>query len=330
MISVDAGALTDAAIPLGVAVGIALFCVVLRTILVTRVFSGEGERSTSVILTRLLLDPRFFPFFAFLFAFRFFLPASYGASPFLNKALFLLFTMQFIAISWRFVDIAVDRFITGTSKTVRSGSVVLKAVIAAVAFTFLLDNLGVAVSTLLVALGICGAVFAVMFRDSIANLASAATIAMTRLFSVGDAVSVRGRRGTVLSIGGIATRIQTEEGGVLVVPNRDMVTKVVTVIDTAASTLVTITVPVPRTTPTKRIEEIPTLFEQVVSDTDKAVFRHATVASVDPSMISFEVVCQVDGDRATCAAVRHNLAVQLLAALKQRSSPRKKGDVEEE
>ena len=330
MISVDAGAFTDAAIPLGVAVGIVLFCVALRTVLVTRVFAGEGDRSMSVILTRLLLDSRFFPILSFLLAFRFFLPAAYGAASFLNKAIFVLLTVQLIAIVWRLLDSAVDRRITSLSSTIRTGVVIVKIAVAAVSLTFLLDNMGVSVSAFLVMLGVGGIVFAVMFRDSIANLASASVIAATRSYSVGDVVSVKGKSGTILSIGSVATKVQTEDGGLLLIPNRDLVTKAVTVIDTAASTMIAITVPVPRTMPTKRIEEIPALFEQVVSGMDKAALRHVTVASVDPATISFEVVCQVDGDRATCAAVRHNLAVQLLAALKQRSSPRQKGGVEEE
>lgn len=84
----------------------------------------------------------------------------------------------------------------------------------------LAHNLGFSISGLLTTLGIGGAAVAFAAQNTLANLWAALSIFLDRPFKEGDSIVVGTKAsGKVLSLGIRSTRLQTEKGTVVVVPN---------------------------------------------------------------------------------------------------------------
>ncbi|WP_177225877.1 mechanosensitive ion channel family protein [Arsenicibacter rosenii] len=81
------------------------------------------------------------------------------------------------------------------------------------------------VLALVTSLGIGGLALALAARETLENLFASFAIVLDRPFLVGDSVSVGGMSGDVEQIGFRSTRIRTDDGSLLTVPNRLMVSQ---------------------------------------------------------------------------------------------------------
>lgn len=81
------------------------------------------------------------------------------------------------------------------------------------------------VLALVTSLGIGGLALALAARETLENLFASFAIVLDRPFLVGDSVSVGGVSGDVEQIGFRSTRIRTDDGSLLTVPNRLMVSQ---------------------------------------------------------------------------------------------------------
>ena len=82
------------------------------------------------------------------------------------------------------------------------------------------------VLALVTSLGIGGLALALAARETLENLFASIAIVLDRPFLVGDSVSVGGVSGDVEKIGFRSTRIRTDDGSLLTVPNRLMVNQI--------------------------------------------------------------------------------------------------------
>lgn len=88
------------------------------------------------------------------------------------------------------------------------------------ALTFILDQLGVDISALLAGLGIAGVAVALALQNTLSGLFSAVGLALDKPVRQGDFVQLEnGVKGFVKDISMRATRIETFEGNLVIVPN---------------------------------------------------------------------------------------------------------------
>ena len=128
-----------------------------------------------------------------------------------------------------FVDSVLSRMLT-RSRHVDAGlqSLLMKTFrVASLAFivVIVLGELGFNVTALLAGLSIAGIAVGFAARDTLENYISGVTILTDRPFRVGDKIEVDTVYGTVREITLRSTRIQTLNNVIMVLPNKDLITK---------------------------------------------------------------------------------------------------------
>ncbi len=84
----------------------------------------------------------------------------------------------------------------------------------------ILENIGINTSGLLAGAGIGGAIFALASKDIISNLLGSVFIIMSRIFDIGETIRVKNTEGIVEEITLNYTKIMSESGQVVFIPNR--------------------------------------------------------------------------------------------------------------
>lgn len=103
----------------------------------------------------------------------------------------------------------------------------LKVSVWAFALLIAFDNIGFDVVSLLTGLGIGGLALAMAAKDTLANVFGSVTIFADQPFQVGDNVTLKGRTGTVTSLGLRVCRLTMFDGTVVTVPNALLVGDVI-------------------------------------------------------------------------------------------------------
>ena len=112
----------------------------------------------------------------------------------------------------RDVDVTLRQFLAG----------VVKILIVGVFLLAVLDKLGISVNPLIAAIGglAVGASFAI--QGPVSNYGAGLVIILTRMFKLGDTITVQGCSGQVEEISLAATILKTEDGELIVIPNRQI------------------------------------------------------------------------------------------------------------
>lgn len=97
---------------------------------------------------------------------------------------------------------------------------ILKYAYAIVTLIILLQIFGVNTKSLIAGLGIAGVVIGLALQDALKDIISGVSIIMDDYFVVGDTVEIKGFKGTVVSLGLKATKIQNENGAINILTNR--------------------------------------------------------------------------------------------------------------
>lgn len=113
----------------------------------------------------------------------------------------------------RHVDVTLREFMASTARLV---VVALFVVIA-------LGKLGISITPLIAAIGglAVGASFAI--QGPVSNYGAGLVIILTRMFRVGDTIQVQGCSGVVTHIDLATTRLEAEDGEIIVIPNKHVV-----------------------------------------------------------------------------------------------------------
>ncbi len=112
----------------------------------------------------------------------------------------------------RNVDLTLREFIAG----------VVKMVVVGVFLLAVLDKLGISVTPLIAAIGglAVGASFAI--QGPVSNYGAGLVIILTRMFKLGDTITVQGCSGQVDEISLATTILKTEDGERIVIPNKQI------------------------------------------------------------------------------------------------------------
>ena len=130
-------------------------------------------------------------------------------------------------LGFRLVDVGADYWQAAAAETdsklddqlvplVRTAA---KIFVGVVGLIFILQNLGVNITSLVAGLGIGGVGVAIAAQDSLRNLFGGATILADKPFQVGDWVIIGDYEGTVEQVGFRSTRIRTFADSLISVPN---------------------------------------------------------------------------------------------------------------
>jgi MscS family membrane protein len=104
----------------------------------------------------------------------------------------------------------------------------LKVVLAVLSVVFVIQNLGYSVTSILAGIGIGGLALALAAQDSVANLFGSVVLFTDSPFQLGDEVEVDGLVGTVEEVGFRTTRVRTDDGSLVSVPNQTFTSSFIT------------------------------------------------------------------------------------------------------
>ena len=139
-------------------------------------------------------------------------------------------TLASVLVGFRIVDAAADYWAVIASETdskfddqlVPLARTAGKIIVASIGLIFVLQNLGINITSLIAALGIGGLSIAFAAQDTLRNLFGGTTIFADKPFQIGDWVIVGDIEGTVEQIGFRSTRIRTFADSLITVPNARM------------------------------------------------------------------------------------------------------------
>ena len=138
---------------------------------------------------------------------------------------FLVSYLAWLAVRW-IVGLAFRRAQTDKTTTAFVQTA-LKFLLLTIGAITALDAVGIKTSALLTSLGIAGLTIGFAAKDALSNLISGILIFIDRPFVIGDLVEIDGRYGRVDSITLRSTRIVTNDGKMLAVPNTEIINRTV-------------------------------------------------------------------------------------------------------
>lgn len=159
-------------------------------------------------------------------------PATLGAqaAELIANLIIALATFAAYYLLWRLLDL-VARRITGrlaTDPTTREfGRTLMKFAVLTLGAVSALAAVGVNTASLLTSLGIAGLTIGFAARDALSNMISGLLIYWDRPFVIGDLVEVGDHYGRVDRITLRSTRVVTNDGRMLAVPNTEIINKTV-------------------------------------------------------------------------------------------------------
>jgi MscS family membrane protein len=138
---------------------------------------------------------------------------------------------------------------------------VVKIVLWTIGFFWMLGVVfHVNIPALITGLGIGGVALALAAKESLENLLASFTILADKPFSVADTVRLGTLEGKVERIGFRSTRLRTDDGSLLIIPNKKLVDESLENLSARASLHVRLTIPVKYSTPPQQPDQ---LLEQI-------------------------------------------------------------------
>ena len=182
--------------------------------------------------------------------------------------------------------------------TSRQGSVkgivkIIKVVIWGIGITFLLDNLGFEISTVVAGLGIGGIAVALAAQTVLGDLFNYFVIFFDKPFETGDFIIIDSYLGTIEHIGIKSTRVRSLGGELLVFSNTDLTNSRVRNYKKMEKRRVVFSLGVIYQTTTEQLKEIPGLIQNVIKGIEKTVFDRAHFSSYGDFSLNFETVYYV-------------------------------------
>ncbi|HDH53113.1 MAG TPA: mechanosensitive ion channel family protein [Nitrospirae bacterium] len=170
---------------------------------------------------------------------------------------------------------------------------VIKFLVWAIGVTFLLDNLGFKISTVIAGLGIGGIAVALAAQTVLGDLFSYFTIFFDRPFEIGDFIIVGDFLGTIEHIGIKTTRVRSLSGEQLVFSNTDLTNSRIKNYKRMDKRRVVFRLGVTYQTTLEQLKEIPGIIKDTINNVSNTVFDRAHFFSYGDFSLVFEVVYYV-------------------------------------
>ena len=170
---------------------------------------------------------------------------------------------------------------------------VLRWALWALALVFVLDNLGINISTLLAGLGIGGIAVAIASQAVLADLFSALSIFVDKPFEVGDFIVVENFMGTVEYVGLKTTRLGSLDGEQLILANSDLTKSRIRNYKRMKTRRVVFKIGVVYETPTEKLRRVPQLVKNIFSPLKNIKLDRVHFLSLGDFSLIHEVVYYV-------------------------------------
>ncbi|MBU1202446.1 mechanosensitive ion channel family protein [Patescibacteria group bacterium] len=215
--------------------------------------------------------------------------------------LFLVFVVwEIIQVMSRILDFSIRKFLQKNQEdgednqhaesTVRLMMVIIKAILWVIGLLLVLSNLGINVTSLVAGMGIGGIAIALALQSVLSDLFSAFSIYIDKPFQVGDFIMIGSDKGEVEKIGLKTTRIRTLQGEQLVVSNQELTSARIQNFRRMQNRRVSFNLGVTYDTKSDKLEKIPHIIEEVVSQVKLAKFDRCHFVEYSDSALIFEVV----------------------------------------
>ncbi|QDR80975.1 mechanosensitive ion channel family protein [Sporomusa termitida] len=205
-------------------------------------------------------------------------------------------------------------------RTVKAAMPILKVMIWAVGFIFLLDNLGFQISAVVAGLGIGGIAVALAAQTLLGDLFSYVAIVFDKPFEIGDFIIIGEQLGTIEHIGIKTTRIRSLGGEQLVIANSDLTNSRIQNYKRMAERRVLFRFRVMPNTPSEQLQAIPEIVQDIIENIEHTVFDRAHFGSFGEYSLDFEVVYYVVGsDYKKYMDIQQSINLALKKELEQRN-----------
>ncbi|MCH8169706.1 MAG: mechanosensitive ion channel family protein [Bacteroidetes bacterium] len=159
---------------------------------------------------------------------------------------------------------------------------------------FLLDNLGVEITTVVAGLGIGGIAIALAAQSVLGDLFSYFVIFFDRPFEIGDYIVVGDKRGIVEYIGIKTTKVRSLGGELLVFRNTDLTDSRIQNFKKMAKRRIAFNLGVVYQTKAEILKEIPGIVKKIIDEQELGTYDRGHFASYGDSSLNFEFVYYVE------------------------------------
>ena len=197
--------------------------------------------------------------------------------------------------------------------------VLISVTVFALAAIFILDNLGVNVTTLVAGLGIGGIAIGLAAQGIFSDLFAALSIVFDRPFRRGDTIRFGDTTGTVEQIGLKTTRVRAQGGEQVIMSNKNLLDQQIHNLASARARRIWLPFGLVYRTAPELLEQLPAIAEQAVSPTASCRLVRCCIKALGPNGIDYELVYDdrsIDFD--ALAKHRSDICLALLTLLAER------------
>lgn len=245
----------------------------------------------------------------------------------------LLRVLVVLALSYRALtmlqltaEYGVRRLMTGPGSdqsdkdTAKTVSMLLRGLLWTLTLIFVLDNLGINVTSMVAGLGIGGVAVALAAQAVLGDLFSALAIHLDKPFIVGDFIVVDDFKGTVERIGVKTTHLRSLSGELLVMGNSKLTSSTIRNFQKMSERRVVLTFGLPFSTPEAALAELPAVLKALVEKDRKSLrFDRAHLSGLGQSSLDFETVYYfLDADYNKHMDAQQRLLLDLVSELRKR------------
>lgn len=297
--------LQDYLIAAGVTVALLLIVLALRGLLRKRLTSwitASGPHTSEVRVAGVIRALFSFLLIAPFYAGLKFLKFSPDVTGFISFVFFVLFTWRLMVFFSRFFVTVLDSMLSRSSSYmgVRAVSPIITFIVWAIGIVFILDNMGIKISSIVAGLGIMGVAVGLASQAVLGDFFGYLAILMDRPFKIGDAVTTaNGSSGSIEQVGLKTTKLRMSTGELIVVPNGELSKNYLTNNTMTASRGRTFQFGITYETPVEKVKAIPDMVKQIVSNaTDNASLTRVHFTTFADSSLLFEVQFMVPSSSA--------------------------------
>ena len=187
-----------------------------------------------------------------------------------------------------------EAFRTGSKATqLKAIGFVIQVVIWIIVIILIISNLGFNVTTLITGLGIGGIAVALALQNVLSDVIASMSIILDKPFEVGDFIVVDELRGDVEDIGLKTTRVRSISGEQLIFSNNDLLQSRIKNYKRMNERRILFNLGVVYETPYEKLEKIPDLLNEIITEEPKTMFERAHFNSYGDFSLNFEIVYYV-------------------------------------
>ena len=237
---------------------------------------------------------KFFYFYIALYiTIKGFLPFEGAIMEILDAILIILLVYETIKVAQELIAYVFTKTLKQDETTLHAVNLILKIVLWSIGILLILSNLGFDVSTLAASMGIGGIAVALAAQNILGELFASFSIYFDRPFQIGDYICVGTDKGTVKKIGLKSTRLQTLQGEELIISNKELTSVRVQNFKRMRKRRVSFNLGVVYGTPVKKLQQVNTLIEKIITKEENAEFDRCHFESFGDFSLNFAIVYYV-------------------------------------